>query len=593
MENLNLQPGEVHEPGDLLIFTSQRDRDIFYNPPPGRERCPLTFDSLEDEARFHHPEWFQESQSPPPPATAPAEAVEAEVVDLAAEGTGQRLFNELVRREGGEVEELPEAEIISPPGGYPAVPLPYPQTALQWNGDFYFAYQREPIASEKPATAAFEANRPPAPKPMDMAEKLAKMERFVNFERNLYLYDRLKGIYVQIDRDDTKGLIVSRLAEDLRIRGTANQIRDVYEFLRLDKSLEIQEGPPKHLLAFMNGVLDLRTGKFTLGHSPDVFLNRRLEVPYMPEERDCPHFKSVLRRISGGDPAFVERVLEVMAFLLVPSTFSKGLVLFQGLGDTGKTTVAKLIASYLDDALVSHVPAQRLDDRFSAATLQGRRLNSSDDLPAGKIGAGAISLLKGITGGDTIFVESKGQDGHSAHIECRFLFGTNHAFAPVTRDDAFIDRIILVPFRYPIPPMEQDTTIDDKLFAERAAIFNLVLDAFYRWQSNHYRFTGEDVYGIRVAGLGDSESDPMVTAFIRECCTLDPSAYVPTATLFEAYGRFLADHSCPLTVNTQQFSRLFNEATPSGVFIKKIRHENVPTNCYVGIELKGEKYAKK
>lgn len=549
------------------------------------EIYPITFGSLEKDERIYHPERFMDR---PPTTEIPDEVVEAEVVDLTEEGIGTELLSGLVQL-NSEEPEAPMVEVLTP---YPSTSPPYPRTALQVNGDIN-VYRQEHTGSGGSASTASEVKQPPAPKPMDMAEKLAKMEYFLNFERNLYLYNRLKGIYVLLDRDDTKGIIVSRLAEDLRVRGTANQIRDVFEFLRLDKRLEVLEGPPKHLLAFTNGVLDLRTGKFTLGHSPDVFLNWRLEVPFMPEERDCPHFRAVLRRISGGDSIFVARLLEVMAFLFIPSTFIKGIVLFQGLGDTGKSTVVRLIASFFEDSLVSHVPAQRLEDRFSAATLQGRRLNSSDDLPAGRIGLGAISILKEITGGDTVFVESKGQDGHSAHIECRFLFGTNHAFAPVARDDAFLDRIILVPFRYPVPVTEMDTELDGKLFAERTAIFNLVLDAFYRWRSNHFRFTGEDVYGIRVAGLGDSESDPMVTAFIREYCLIKPGEYVPTAAFFEAYGRFLADRGCPITSTSQQFSRIFNESTPAGVYPKKIRVESVPTNCYMGVTLKGGKhYAK-
>ena len=153
-----------------------------------------------------------------------------------------------------------------------------------------------------------------------------------------------------------------------------------------------------------------------------------------------------------------------------------------------------------------------------------------------------------------------------------------------------MNRIILLPFQYPVPPETADPDLLQKLLPERTAIFNLVLDTFWLWQKNHYRFSGEDIYGIRAAGLGNQQADPLVAAFIRDHCVLDPDGQTPTSTLFAAYEAFLAHHGQTFPGNIQQFSRTFNEATPSGVSIKKIRVNGIPTNCYTGISLKGEIY---
>lgn len=569
---MSINPGEFYKEGDPLIFASERARDIFYNPPD-RRGCPLVFDSLEAEDRFYHPEIYCVDNSLLKRETDVEPALPTDLQ---------------VQQKPTEVEVLPMHQL----SGHPPSPI---HNAIQVNGGIHFHQDRArtDTGGQDESPPASEPQQHRTPKPMDMADKLMRMERFASFERGLYMYERSKGIHSLIDRDDTKGIIIDRLAEDLRIRGTANQVHDVYEFLRLDKRLEVVQGPPKHLLAFTNGILNLRTGEFTPKHSPDVFLTWRLEIPYMPGEKNCPRFNAVLQHISGGDPVFIARVLEIIGYLLVPSTFIKGIILFQGLSGTGKSLIARLISSFFDSGIVSHVPAQRFENRFSAATLQGRKLNSSMDLPGGRIGAEAVSILKEITGGDDIYVESKGVDGHSAHLDCRFLFGTNHRFLPAVQDEAFMNRIILLPFRFPVSPETDDPDLDKKLLVERSAIFNLVLEAFYHLQRNHFQFTGEDIYGIRVAGLGNSEADPMITAFIRECCTMEPSGYVPTAVLFEAYSAFLTERGYPPAGNVQQFSRIFNEATPSSVDIKKIRVGGKPTNCYIGITLKGENYAEK
>lgn len=465
-------------------------------------------------------------------------------------------------------------------------------TALQVNGDFDI-YRQDQTVAEKPATASFESKQPPAPKPMELAEKLMSMEHFVLYEKQLYVFDESRGIYISLDREDAKRTIVSRLTDDLRIRGTAYQIKEIYEFLRLDPRIRVVSSPPRHLLAFTNGVLDLRTSTFTYGHGPEDFLTWRLEIPFDLSQNDCPVFRSVLHQISGGDPTFITRMLDILAFLMIPCAFTKAIPLFQGLSRTGKSLMARLISSFYDPACVAHVAAYQFRDRFSAAALQGKQLNISMDLPGGKISPEAVAMLKQISGGDEVFIETKGVDGHSAHLDCRFLFGTNHPFVPSIRDEAFTDRIVLLPFQYPVPPELDDPDLDSKLLPERTAIFNMVLDAFWLWQADHYRFFGEEKYGIRAAGLGNDEVDPMVAAFVRERCVAESGAFVPTADLFAAYQQFLVDHGYPASGNSQQFSRLFNETTSSSVYAKKIRVEGKPTNCYVGITLKGENHAEK
>ena len=451
-------------------------------------------------------------------------------------------------------------------------------------------YEREPSKVQPAQPSAPKIQHPRSPTPMDMEEKLIRLERFAIYERNLHHYSEEKGVYEKIDRDAAKAIIRNRLKEDLRVRGTANQIQEVYEFLRLDERLKVNSAPPKHLLAFTNGVLNLRTGVFTAGHSPDLFLTWRLEIPYQAGNHSCPIFDSVVQQISGGDPVFIARVFEVLGYLLVPSSFMKGIVLFQGLSGAGKSVLSRLIATYFDPSIIAHIAVALFENRFAPATLEGCRLSSSMDLPGGKIKAEAIAMLKQITGGDAIFVETKGVDGHSAHLDCRFLFGTNHAFVPAVHDEAFIDRIILLPFRFAVPTEMVDQDLDDKLLPERSAIFNLALEAFYRLQRNHFQFTGEERYGIRTAGIGNSEADPMMALFLEECCVLDPVGQVPSSTLFDAYNAYLASHGQSFAGTSQQFSRVFNEATPPTVVPKKIRINSKPTNCYVGVKLKEESH---
>lgn len=545
---------------------------------------PIIFDNPDAESKFYQSEACNTTDDLP---------VVDQGVDLMAANASPKLFGDLIPSTGADIEVLPmQAEILTPPEvGFPTAPLsphvpPYPRTEVQVAGDLY-VYRQDQVGSPRPVVAA-ESKPSSAPKPLELAEKLLKMDSFAMYEKQLYVFDRKRGIYLALDRDDAKRIIVNRLSDDLRIRGTAYQIKEVYEYLRLHPHIRVVDKAPRHLLAFTNGILDLQTSTFTYGYDPEDFVTWRLEIPFDLNQNNCPVFHRVLQQVSGGDLTFISRLLDIMAFLMIPCPFIKAIPLFQGISGTGKSLIARLISSFYDQSCISHVAAYQFRDRFSAAALLGKQLNVSMDLPGGKISPEAAAMLKQVSGGDEVFIEKKGIDGHSAHLDCRFLFGTNHPFVPSIRDEAFMDRIVLLPFQYPVPPEIADPDLLQKLLPERTAIFNMVLDAFWLWQEDHYQFFGEDIYGIRVAGLGNQQADPLVAAFVRDRCVLDPNGQIPTSTLFAAFEAFLADNSHSFPGNIQQFSRLFNEVTPSSVSIKKVRVNGTPTNCYIGVSLKGE-----
>lgn len=364
---------------------------------------PIVFDDPDEERRFYQPDGCDATDEPP---------VADQGIDLATDNAGPKLFGDLIPSPGSEIDALPmQAEILPPPEiGFPTTTLsplgtPPPRTEVLVGGDFY-VYRQNQAGSPKPAPT-LEPKQPPAPKPMELAEKLIRMEYFAAYEKQQLVFDKERGIYLTLDRDDAKRIIVNQLSDDLRVRGTAYQIKEVYEYLRLSPHIRVVDKPPRHLLTFTNGVLDLQTSVFTFGHDPRDFVTWRLEIPFDLRQNDCPVFHSVLHQISGDEPVFSSRLLDIMAFLMIPCSFTKAIPVFWGVGGTGKSLVGRLISSFYDLSFISHVGAYQFRDRFSAAALLGKQLNISMDLPGGKIGPEAVAMLKQITGGMR-FLSKKG-----------------------------------------------------------------------------------------------------------------------------------------------------------------------------------------
>lgn len=422
-----------------------------------------------------------------------------------------------------------------------------------------------------------------APKPMELARKLTKMVRFASCNGQLYIYDKGRGFYTPVMRDEVQTIIIAMLESELEIRGTASQLREVYEFIKHDPHIRVTARPPEHLLCFANGILDTITGEFIRGKNPQHFFTWRLAIDFDPSQQACPVFDSFITQITGGDFLLAERLMQSMAYLLLPSKKMRDIILFQGVGGSGKSVLANLIASFFDQDKVASLAANQLQERFAPFQLVGKRLNLCMDLPKGKLTSESVAFLKLISGDDSVKVEPKGENGWFTHLECRFLFGSNHQFAPAEEDGALTDRVRLIPFRFAVSHEERDYALFEKLKFERSAIFNRLLQAFCRLRANNFIFPGEDIYGIEHACI---ETDGPIGNFILDCCELVPDAVTPTSEFYLAYCKYCRAHGASFNGKIQPFSRMFNAALPEkGVELIKCRIEGDSRNCYKGIRL--------
>lgn len=73
--------------------------------------------------------------------------------------------------------------------------------------------------------------------------------------------------------------------------------------------------------------------------------------------------------------------------------------------NSGKSTLGIFLQQVLGLKLVATKSVSQLAERFSLGDIQGKLLNLSMDLPNGKLNAATVSIIKQITGGDTITVE--------------------------------------------------------------------------------------------------------------------------------------------------------------------------------------------
>ena len=264
-----------------------------------------------------------------------------------------------------------------------------------------------------------------------------------SFEINdrLYIYNPEWGTYIQIpEKTLTAG--VGNLFNEFKLhshvkRAVLSEI--VWQiYLYAPKNLEIDY----RYVTFRNGHLNLETGELApLG--PEIISNIRYDVEYRPNvepqyflnlldsqfEKDTQHYlKAFIWSILRGDTR-----AQVFLYLYGP-------------GGTGKSTLVNVLSMLVgEEATLTTTLRDLQNDRFEGANLTGKRLICINDTDTFK---GDLSMLKAITGGDSIIGRTKHESG-SFEIFPRALMVVTGNVMLQTRDaSGAIDR------RMRVMPME-------------------------------------------------------------------------------------------------------------------------------------------
>lgn len=136
----------------------------------------------------------------------------------------------------------------------------------------------------------------------------------------------------------------------------------------------------------------------------------------------CPAFDDFLAWAVAPDD--VQRVWEIIGYLMMSGNPLQRAVLLTGGGGNGKGVLLEVIKQLLGEENCSSVPLHDFaDNRFVTAELFGRLANICGDIDATYIEN--TSRIKEITGEDTVMGERKGQDPFYFQPWCKMVFSAN------------------------------------------------------------------------------------------------------------------------------------------------------------------------
>lgn len=267
-------------------------------------------------------------------------------------------------------------------------------------------------------------------------------------------------------------------------------------------------------------MLDIRTNTM-YKHSGDHHTNYLVQGDYRPElYGQCPVFNKYLFDITGGDVGIITRIWEMIGYILSPDTNAKAIFVLQGCPNSGKSVLSRFLISLFNDEAVSSMDVHSLKEKFAPCELVGKVLNVSPDLKFDRLDAQSVSKLKQFSGNDMISADVKFGRHVKFYCQAKFLLATNHALLISGNDEAFNERIVAIPFKYPISKENADPYLDEKFKAEIDSIIAIAMKHYFILRNNKYRFSGDYILNsancIVPANESSADTENALFYFMRD-----------------------------------------------------------------------------
>jgi len=365
----------------------------------------------------------------------------------------------------------------------------------------------------------------------------------------LFVYS--DGYYAHISAECLRRLIMKDCRRAVEATGTPRLIDEVFKFLLCDPDLYHQEDEiDENLICFDNGVLDIRSGNL-YPHSPVYNIFYRVNT-WWGDHSSHPYFDRFMHDITAGDDLLKQRILECIGYCLSSDTHDRFFFVFQGVGGSGKSVLAKFIRACINSDAATALNITKLSDRFEVANLVGKQLCLSMDLPSTPLKPDTTATFKSVTGGDPITADVK----YCPHItffnRAKFILGTNHALLTQDDDPAFFDRVVAIPFKYGIPHDRRNPHLLDALASERASIVYDALQAYRALRDRNYQFSGH--YPINEMFMSSKAMqapsiESLVQEFVQNFCSVAPGELTFVDDLFACF----CEHYPSTGVNEYRF----------------------------------------
>ena len=243
------------------------------------------------------------------------------------------------------------------------------------------------------------------------------------------------------------------------------KIKYVEELLQEKKIVKISQ----YEVVCQNGIYDIRSGEFSEIRNEDskIYNNHSFSIEFHSEDCEPEGFNKILQATFGDDETKIRTMWETMGLIYSGIATVKKIVLFQGVSNSGKSRIARIIANGFDEDYV--VSMDKLNDLKGDENFNNTMLVIIDELPDKKLTPLQVSNLKKFSNGSK---------------QVKILATTNHAIYTGDEgvvDKALLNRLLVIPFDDVMDNTDEVVSAYEDIFyeQEREIIISKALKAFH------------------------------------------------------------------------------------------------------------------
>ncbi|MGI8938881.1 MAG: phage/plasmid primase, P4 family [Iamia sp.] len=283
------------------------------------------------------------------------------------------------------------------------------------------------------------------------------------------------------------------------------------------------------LVNLANGMLEVATGKLR-PHDPNYLSTMQAPIEWDPDAT-CPTFDAWLTGRCGTQ---ADDLLEAAGMMFCPWIGQRKVLFLFGPARSGKSTFLRLLEALAGGSVCSVSLHQLATNRFAAAGLFGKMLNSAGDLSDHHVDD--LSLFKQVTGDDLVSGERKFRDPFTFHNRALFAFSANTPPTVGETSRAYMARLRPYLFPHSVEGAE-DPNIEARLLAELPGILVRLVEGAQRW---HER----GGYGIADPLVADefAQASDVAAQFAVQVLAADPGGFVSGSNMFTAYTDWAAQN---------------------------------------------------
>ena len=337
-----------------------------------------------------------------------------------------------------------------------------------------------------------------------------------------------------------------------------NLLRDLQtdpDIKEIDK--DICQIETKYKIAFQNGVYDVETDSFSYGFSESDYIFSKLDVKYV--ENPNPYdFFTFLNEVCRGDSEKSDMIWQMIAYIVIPANDGKCFFVLGTAPNSGKSLLMDVLSAIFPKNEVNRQDMSKLTGRFGLASMAGKRLNLCGEISRGKIKDDTVNNIKILTGEHEVNIERKGIDSTKESINCKLIFATNNSVCPDAGDDAFFNRMRIVPFEYSISKSQQDPNLKWRLIQCKDEIVSYAVKNYAReLVASNYDFA-EPVAAIAMKNIWQGQYKTDIDFFMDDMLeiTNNMDDFIPSSQLFDMYKNWANENGYEATKVAQNgFSR--------------------------------------